>query len=416
MIPEGWTNTKLGKVADIRRGASPRPIKDSRWFSESGYGWVRISDVTSSSKYLVKTTQYLSDEGKAKSVTVVPGDLVMSICGTIGKPIILSINACIHDGFVLFAKIKQNTNTEFLYYFLEWESDKFSSQGQPGTQKNLNTSLIKDTSVLLPPLLEQKKIAAILSSVDEAIQATQKVIDQTELVKKGLLQELLTKGIGHTEFKKTKIGEIPVGWEVKKLKDLAASQKGTFTNGPFGSDLLKSDLKDRGIPVVYIKDIKDGFYNSNNQVFIDEQKADALLAAEVKPNDILFSKVGDPPCKPCIFPMDLDRAIITQDVIRLRADTKKVTPAFIKAYFESEMGIVWVGKIAIEGTRKRVALGQFKELSIPLPPLLEQKKITEILSSVDESIQKEKEKKEQLELVKKGLMQDLLTGKVRVKV
>ena len=105
-IPVEWEIKQLGELANIRRGASPRPIKDPKWFSEhSTHGWIRISDVTKSSKYLYETEQYLSEAGIEKSRTVAPGDLIMSICGTIGRPIILRMNACIHDGFVAFESL-----------------------------------------------------------------------------------------------------------------------------------------------------------------------------------------------------------------------------------------------------------------------------------------------------------------------
>ena len=118
MIPEGWNHTNLEAISSIRRGASPRPIADPKWFSDSGIGWIRIADVTASDRFLTNTTQYLSDEGVSKSVSVEPGDLIMSICGTIGRPIILGIKACIHDGFVLFSEISPEVDRDFLFNFI----------------------------------------------------------------------------------------------------------------------------------------------------------------------------------------------------------------------------------------------------------------------------------------------------------
>ncbi|MBI5347169.1 MAG: restriction endonuclease subunit S, partial [Candidatus Aenigmarchaeota archaeon] len=100
-VPDGWRRLKIGDIAQVGRGASPRPIQDPKWFADSGIGWIRIEDVTSSRKYIEKTKQYLSEEGVSKSVFVDRGDLIMSICGTIGRPMILNMQACIHDGFVV---------------------------------------------------------------------------------------------------------------------------------------------------------------------------------------------------------------------------------------------------------------------------------------------------------------------------
>ena len=114
-IPEDWSLATLSQVADVRRGASPRPIRNSKWFSNKGRGWVRITDVTRSDRFLRKTDQTLSQLGESRSVPVDPGDLVMSICATIGKPIIIGIPACIHDGFVVFKNLRRKVLRDFLY-------------------------------------------------------------------------------------------------------------------------------------------------------------------------------------------------------------------------------------------------------------------------------------------------------------
>ena len=124
-IPVDWEVTSISEISRIRRGASPRPINDSSFFSETGRGWIRISDVTSTYKYLKKTSQYLSEKGVSKSVKVNPGDLIMSICATIGKPVIIDIEACIHDGFVLFSDLSKKVDTEYLFYFLQRTENKF---------------------------------------------------------------------------------------------------------------------------------------------------------------------------------------------------------------------------------------------------------------------------------------------------
>jgi type I restriction enzyme S subunit len=114
---KGWEVRRLVEIADIKRGASPRPIEDPIWFDEhSSIGWVRISDVTKSKKYLNETTQRFSELGVKNSRYVSRGSLIMSICATVGRPIISNINICIHDGFVFFGNLK--IEQEYLYYYL----------------------------------------------------------------------------------------------------------------------------------------------------------------------------------------------------------------------------------------------------------------------------------------------------------
>jgi len=191
---EGERKTiKLSKLCKIGRGASPRPIKDPKWFAESGRGWVRISDITASPTHeLLSTTQYLSKEGTQNSVCVDPGDLIMTICGTIGVPKFLGIPACIHDGFVVFRKCSRNISLEFLYHFLYFISKKLVSSGQPGTQKNLNTGIVGNIDFPTINFQEQQQIATLLTTADKKITTLQQKLDCLQQEKKALMQQLLT--------------------------------------------------------------------------------------------------------------------------------------------------------------------------------------------------------------------------------
>lgn len=193
-IPVEWEAKCLKEISTIKRGASPRPIKDTKWFSEEKkVGWIRISDVTASSKYLTETTQYLSEEGIKKSRPVKVNDLIMSICATVGKPIIMKMNACIHDGFVLLDDLdSEKYDKEFLYYVLQKYEESFKSMGQTGTQSNLNSDLVGGIVIGVPTFDEQKQIANILSSVDTEIQEYENKKAKLEELKKGLMQQLLS--------------------------------------------------------------------------------------------------------------------------------------------------------------------------------------------------------------------------------
>ena len=192
-IPEEWRLLRLSEVADIRRGASPRPIRDQKWFSDDGPGWVRIADVTRADRFLRSTDQILSELGKSKSVPVGPGDLIMSICGTIGKPVILGIHACIHDGFVVFKNIQTQVRRDFLYYQLQAAERHFVGRGQPGTQKNLNTTIVGRTLIPLPSADEQDGIAQILWAIDDSIATNKRLLEeQLRRTKECLTSVLLT--------------------------------------------------------------------------------------------------------------------------------------------------------------------------------------------------------------------------------
>lgn len=188
----GWENKKLGEVTSIQRGASPRPIKDPIWFDEkSNVGWVRISDVTKSKKYLKETVQKLSENGIAKSRYVPSDNLIMSICATIGRPIITQINVCVHDGFVVFNNIE--IDKDYLYNYLIFIEEDWSKNGQTGSQINLNTGLINETKLTFPENKdEQKAISKILSDMDAEIEGLEIQLQKTLTLKQGMMQELLS--------------------------------------------------------------------------------------------------------------------------------------------------------------------------------------------------------------------------------
>ena len=184
-----WEEKIIGEIANIKRGASPRPITDAKWFDEeSKVGWVRISDVSKSKKILVETEQYLSNEGIQKSRFIPKGNIIMSICATIGKPIYTGFDVCIHDGFVVFSELK--AWYEYTYYYLEWIEKNWYQYGQSGTQVNLNSDIVSNEIFPFPCLEEQTKIANFLSAIDQKIEVVAQQIEQAKTWKKGLLQQM----------------------------------------------------------------------------------------------------------------------------------------------------------------------------------------------------------------------------------
>jgi type I restriction enzyme, S subunit len=187
-----WNSVSLRSIADIRRGASPRPIDSPIWFAtQSTVGWVRISDVTRSGMYLRQTTQRLSALGIQNSRKVERGSLIMSICATVGRPVITDLDVCIHDGFVVFDGL--TADPKFMYYVLSAIEPNWSKSGQTGSQMNLNTELIKRTEVPMPmQITEQSAIATTLSDMDAELTALQARLAKARQLKQGMAQALLT--------------------------------------------------------------------------------------------------------------------------------------------------------------------------------------------------------------------------------
>jgi len=185
-IPEHWTLLSIKRLTLVKRGASPRPIDDPKYFEDEGeYAWVRIADVTASHRYLETTTQRLSELGKSLSIPLEPGDLFLSIAGTVGKPIITKIKCCIHDGFVYFPQYYENK--EFLYYIFA-SGQPYQGLGKWGTQLNLNTDTVGGIHIGLPPRDEQDKIVAFLDFETQQVDVMIKKVNSSI----SLLQEYRT--------------------------------------------------------------------------------------------------------------------------------------------------------------------------------------------------------------------------------
>lgn len=193
-IPEHWEVSKIKWLTPVKRGASPRPIDDPIYFDEDGeFGWVRISDVTASERYLEDTTQKLSELGSSLSVKQFPGDLFLSIAGSVGKPIITKIKCCIHDGFVWFPLLQ--INKEFIYYIFT-AGRCYLGLGKMGTQLNLNTDSVGGITIPLPPTKEIDDIVEFLdletATINTTISTIEKEIALVEEYKTALIAEAVT--------------------------------------------------------------------------------------------------------------------------------------------------------------------------------------------------------------------------------
>jgi type I restriction enzyme S subunit len=416
----------ISEIADIRRGASPRPIGDPIFFG-GNIGWVRIVDVTRSKRFLRETEEYLSPIGEKRSIRVGKGDLIMSICGTIGRPIIIDMDACIHDGFVQFYNLK-DTDTTYLYYVLQYSEPAFNGMGQPGTQTNLNTTLAGKHKIFSPAISEQRKIASILSAIDEIIEKSEILINKYQQIKAGMMHDLFTRGVdAHGRlrpsreqapdlYKPSPVGWIPKEWHLLSIQELAAPTPGATIIGPFGSNLTASDYREEGVPVVFVRDVKPGEFQWISDVYVSRVQAGQLSAHLSIKGDILSTKMGLPPCITCIHPEWMPDAIITADIIRLRPNHVVVNSIWLSFAMNENKVMRQVQAITAGVTRPKITLADFRKILLALPPLDEQEIVANRLSTISDKIRLECEYGQKLQSLKSGLMHDLLTGRVRVKL
>ncbi|MBJ9954743.1 MULTISPECIES: restriction endonuclease subunit S [Acinetobacter] len=206
-----WYKVKFSEFCLITRGASPRPIQQH--MAVSGTPWVKISDATASnSRYINSTKEFIRPTSESASRVVYPGDLILSNSATPGLPRFMTIRACVHDGWLLLRDIK-GVDKEFLYYLLENEREALLAQGNGSIFTNLKTDILKEHIVNMPPLLEQKAIASVFSSLDDKIDLLHR-------------QNKTLETMAETLFRQWFIEEAKEDWEEKQLGSLLTVKRG----------------------------------------------------------------------------------------------------------------------------------------------------------------------------------------------
>ncbi|PGW87621.1 restriction endonuclease subunit S [Bacillus thuringiensis] len=213
-----WEQRKVGKLADIVRGASPRPIQDPKWFDdESDIGWLRIADVTEQNGRIHYLEQRISKAGQEKTRVLTEPHLLLSIAATVGKPVVNYVKTGVHDGFLIFHNPK--FDREFMFQWLEMFRPKWQKYGQPGSQVNLNSDLVKNQEIVLPSEEEQKKISDFFAQLDHLITLHQRKLEKTKALKSAYLSEMFPAE-GEREPKRRFAG-FTHAWEQRKLGEVA---------------------------------------------------------------------------------------------------------------------------------------------------------------------------------------------------
>ncbi|MBT9144973.1 MAG: hypothetical protein DDT42_00834 [candidate division WS2 bacterium] len=228
------------------------------------------------------------------------------------------------------------------------------------------------------------------------------------------METLLTKGIQKgrlkiQDYQDTEIGRIPKEWEVVKLGDIGDLQDGDW--------ILKEDYTDSGVRLLQVGDIGLGAFIDKSERYISNERANQLKCTFVDPDeDVLISRMPDPIGRACLAPLLSYPYIVAVDVTIFRLEKETANPKFIIYSLNNPSILKKVSRYSSGATRQRISRTNLEQIPLPLPPLPEQQNIAEILSTVDQKIELLKSKKEKYEKIKKGLMEDLLTGKRRVKV
>ncbi|TKG08585.1 restriction endonuclease subunit S [Vibrio sp. F13] len=419
-VPSHWRDLKINRLTIVKRGASPRPIDDPKYFDESGeYAWVRIADVTASDTYLANTTQRLSPLGASLSVKLEPNELFLSIAGTVGKPCINKIKACIHDGFVYFPEYKENT--KFLFYIFA-AGEAYKGLGKFGTQLNLNTETVGGIKIGIPCIEEQHKIVNFLdhetAKIDTLIAKQEKLIELLKEKRQAVISHAVTKGLNPDAPMKDSgvewLGEVPEHWSLAKL-GLHARKIGSGKTPRGGADVYQ----DSGVLFLRSQNIYDeGLRISGKEAtYISDEIHLEMQNTKVKPQDILLNITGGSIGRTCIVPRDIGEANVNQHVCILRFSTNLapyLANVMKSSSIKEQIDVVQVG-----GNREGLNFEQISNMKFCLPPKDEIGKINNFIEVHSEKYQTLVTKANAaIELIKErksALISAAVTGKIDVR-
>lgn len=387
---QNWQEIKLGDLCKIVNGKTPLRSNDSYWMN-GNINWFTIDDLRSQGRFISHTIQHITDIAlKETGIKLVPKDSVLICCtASVGEVAYTLIETATNQQFnSLIPNDNSTLSPRYLYYAVDFISPELKRQMGTTTFGFVSTSKLSDLKIKLPQIKIQQKIAYILFTLDEAIRKTNQIIQKNEVLKQGLMRNLLAKK----------------EWRLQKISSISKKIQYGFTT--------KSINENTGIRLLRITDIQDQMVNWNTVPFC-KCPANLLNDYLLKEGDILFARTGATTGK--TFQVTGNhQAIFASYLIRIRVDLTKADNQFIYQFFQSDLYWKQIQRGQSGSAQGGFNASKLGEILIHLPSIQEQKSISEMLSRLDIKNKLEITKQQKLLLLKNGLMQDIFSQKVIV--
>ena len=409
-MKNNWQSLDLREFSRLTAGGTPSTNKKEYW-SNGKIPWLSSGEVHK--KRIHNADGYITEEGlKNSAAKIIPKKtLLVALAGqgkTRGAVAITEIETTTNQSIAGIIVDKEICNPDYLFFNLESRYEILRSISGGSGRAGLNLEILGNLDISLPPLLEQKKIVSILTSVDDVIEITQNKIDKLQNLKKAIINELMTQGIGHTEFKDSELGRIPKNWEVSTIGKILVKIIDNRGKTP--------PLSEEGRELIELASI------SKSQRFLNYNNSKKRVNEEIYKNwfrnghpqigDILVPTVGL--IGECSIVSE-DRGCIAQNVIALRCSDKLLSN-YLYWLMYSKYVLLEINRVLMGAVQPSLKVPHLLETRIPIPPVDEQVKIFETLNVIENSVIDNQKKIVSFKYLKKSLMQNLLTGKVRVKV
>jgi type I restriction enzyme S subunit len=405
-VPTGWEKVRFGEIAKNVTDRIDNP-KESDLKDYIGLEHLDTDEI--------RIKRYGSpDEVEATKLICKKGDIIFGKRRAyLRKLSITSRDAVVSAHSMVLRAKEEKVLPNFLPWFMQstqfWKTAFAISEGS--LSPTIKWKTLANQEFWLPSREEQGKISILLWSIQENIDKTEKLIEATEKLKRGLLEELLTKGIGHKKFKKSELGEIPEEWECKTLFEAARNREEAVQTGPFGAQLHSYDYVETGVPLILIRNIENNEIVSENTPFITEEKARQLGRYRILPGDIVFSRVADVG-RAAVAENEHSGWMISGQLLRVRLDNPSIRNDFVKFVIKTSRFKEILTAKTVGSTRDSINTTILGEMPIVIPSLQEQDKICKILNDVDSIIILHRRHLLVMNLLRKKLMNSMLSGEL----
>lgn len=351
--------------------------------------------------------------------TCAPGDVLISVRAPVGAVNVADRAYCIGRGLgaVRFVEVLPRYGA----HALRFSSSSLQRVAQGTTFGAVGRRELEALVLWRPPVDEQRRIAEILDTLDEAIRKTEQLLGKLSQVKQGLLVDLLTRGVDEDgELRRpprelrTRGGRpLPKAWVMGGILDVAPPDRQAIVTGPFGAQLCSSDFVAAGVPLLRIGNVQWGYLDLSDLLYVSSAKAASLDRYRVRRGDLLFARQGATTGRNALADERVEGHLINYHLIRVATDPGRCDPIYLHAAINSEDVQRQVNREKGRSTREGVSTATLAAFRFPLPPIDEQRRIAAVLVAHNNRAQAEEAKIQKLSLLKRGLMEDLLTGRVR---
>ena len=368
-LPDGWTLYTLDEVSEIILGQSP----SSESYNTNGLGLPFYQGKAEFGDLYPTTVKWCSAPKKIAEA----GDIFISVRAPVGPTNLCQETSAIGRGLASL-RPKNGMPSKYLLYYLRLIEKEWDSKATGTTFKAITGDVLRKQEIPLAPLPEQERIVArieeLFTQLDAGTSALEKVQAGLRRYKASVLKAAVEGRLGiRNDEGRMENGGLPDGWRWAKVEELAADEKYSLAIGPFGSNLKVVDYRDEGIPLVFVRHIRTSNFDETH--YVTEEKAEELKAHQIAGGDVLITKMGEPPGDACLYPESKPIAVITADCIKWRvaenlADKKYIVYAINSSVMQKQIKTITRGV-----AQKKVSLDRFRGLSVPLPPLEEQRQI-----------------------------------------